>query len=89
VTSLFDSIPLNPTVAPESAPRLSRQCLRILDRLRRGRASNGELAEIGLKYTGRISEIRQAGFDVRVVSHDKTTGVAHYALFTDGKEVTA
>jgi hypothetical protein len=34
-----------------------------------------------------ISEIRQAGFDVRVMEQDHTTGLAIYALFLDGVEV--
>jgi hypothetical protein len=69
-------------------PRISRQCRLIVDRLRRGRATNAELAVIALKYSGRISEIRQAGYDVRCVSHDHATGVAVYALFEDGAEIS-
>jgi hypothetical protein len=78
----------NRTVPAAAVPRVSRQCSLILDRLRRGRATNAELAGIALKYTGRLSDTRAAGYDVRCVSHDHATGVAVYALFEDDAEVS-
>jgi hypothetical protein len=60
--------------------RLSGQSLRILERLQSGPATNRELAEISLKYTGRISDLRKAGYDVRVVEQDRATGRTLYAL---------
>lgn len=59
-------IPVNASVDPVEAPRLSRQCKAILEFLRAngGRATNAELSRIALKYTGRLSEIRQAGYVV-------------------------
>jgi hypothetical protein len=40
--------------------------LRVLERLRAGPATNGELARIGgLRYGGRIFELRQMGYDIR------------------------
>jgi len=73
------------TTRPEALPsverrRLSRQCRRIVDRLREGPASNEELSRIALKYTSRISEIRQAGYAVDVVARDHETGVCWYEL---------
>jgi hypothetical protein len=65
---------------PEEKPRLSRQCREILERLQRGPATNKELAMIALKYTGRISDLRASGFDVRKVSQDYKTGVVVYEL---------
>jgi len=39
-------------------PRLTGQNARILARLREGPATNVELAEISLKYTSRVSDVR-------------------------------
>lgn len=66
--------------AAAEIPRLSRQCRRILDLLRRGPASNRELAALSLKYTGRISELRQAGYQIEVIQHDHATGLVLYDL---------
>lgn len=63
--------------------RLSAQCALILGRLQRGPVSNKELAGISLKYTGRISDLRQKGHDVRVIWRDRVTGESLYALFVD------
>lgn len=73
----------------EAKPRLSRQCRLILDRLRQGRVSNDELSRMARKYTSRLSDARKAGFDIRVVSQNHTTGLAFYALFEDGAEIGA
>jgi hypothetical protein len=62
------------------APRLNRQCLEILARLKQGRASNRELSQIACKYTGRVSELRQAGHKVKVVSRDRENGLTFYEL---------
>ncbi len=88
-TSLFggkhDSRPakrVDPMNVPrEDVPRLSKQCAAVLDRLRRGPATNWELAAISLKYTSRISDIRAAGY---VVECDYGTGgVNTYRLTED------
>lgn len=65
---------------PKEAERLSRQCRAILDRLRTGPAANSELAKLALKYTSRISDLRAAGYDVRLVSHDRESGLCVYEL---------
>lgn len=47
--------------------RLSGQNAAVLARLRQGPATNAELAGISLKYTSRISDLRDAGFVIRSV----------------------
>jgi hypothetical protein len=50
--------------APAEIRRLSSQNARILERLQKGPASNYELAQISLKYTSRLSDLRKAGYVV-------------------------
>jgi hypothetical protein len=69
-----------PPSLDSEAPRLSKQCAAILERLRLGPASNGELASIALKYTGRISDLRAAGFSIKVTEHNRHSGYVVYAL---------
>jgi len=72
-----------PSPVPSRGPerrRLSRQNAAILGRLEQGPASNRELAQLSLKYTSRLSEIRQAGYPVRIVSRDYETGRVVYEL---------
>lgn len=61
------AIRLNPTVDPADAPRLSAQCMALLERLQRSPVTNVEaVAQMHiLNLTARISELRQAGHDVR------------------------
>lgn len=68
-------------------PRLTRQCRLILERLRSGPVTNQELATIALKYTGRISDLRKSGYDVRMISQNHKTGRSTYALFIRGQMV--
>ena len=80
-TTLAEAIaPRDPNVTPTEAPRLSRQCAAILARLNQGPASNAELATIALKYTGRISDLRQAGFRIEAYDRDRETGECWYRL---------
>ena len=60
--------------------RLNRQCLEILALLGQRPATNRELSKIALKYTGRVSELRQAGHDVECYKRDKKTGLTWYRL---------
>jgi len=53
----------------------------MLSRLRQGRVTNTELATMSLKYTGRISDLRKAGHDIRCVDRDRASGVTWYALY--------
>lgn len=80
---MFTDAPVIP--AAPSLPRVERQRLTgqnaaILARLRQGTATNYELAALSLKYTARISELRQAGYAVGIVSRDHATGRTVYAL---------
>lgn len=61
--------------------RLSEQCGVILRRLEIGPVTNSELSRIALKYTSRISDLRQKGYDVRVIHRDRTCGLTTYKLF--------
>jgi len=74
--------PRDTHVVKEERPRLTGQNLAILERLRRGPATNKELAAISLKYTGRVSDLRAAGYNVVLVARDHTTGVTMYELIT-------
>jgi hypothetical protein len=62
--------------------RLRGQCRWILDRLRRGPATNRELASYSLKYTGRISDLRAMGCAIDC-DEDRATGVATYRLVSE------
>lgn len=73
--------------APAEARRLSRQCQCILDAFRaagtsigRPVLSNRHLAEIALKYTSRISDLRAAGYRIDVIGTDTRSGLVFYAL---------
>ena len=72
---------------PKDRARLSPQCRRILERLKAGPATNAQLAEIARKYTGRISEIRGAGYSVQCCNRDNTTGLCWYRLQAGGQAV--
>lgn len=73
-------VPASPALAPVERRRLSGQNAAILARLQRGSASNHELSALSLKYTSRISDLRAAGYDVRVIERDRATGKTWYAL---------
>lgn len=72
--------PATPAEGQIEERRLGGQSLRILQRLQQGTATNVELAEISLKYTSRISNVRQAGYVVEVVGRDYKTGLTVYQL---------
>lgn len=70
--------PCDPGVRPGDRPRLSRQCEEILDALRGGPKLNVELAAISLKYSGRISDCRAAGYVI--VAEHMDGGLWKYTL---------
>jgi len=74
------SIPVNVTVDQREVKRLSKQCAAILERLQAGDATNHELAQIALKYTSRISDLRAAGYQIEVASRDHDSGLVWYRL---------
>lgn len=51
---------LNPSVKGKDELRLSQQARRIYDLLQRGPVKTSQLAEIGLQYNARLSEVRHA-----------------------------
>lgn len=67
----FPSLTLNNSVVPEETPRLSKQCREILEKLKHGPATNRELSQISLKYTGRISDLRAPGFRIEIVERNQ------------------
>ena len=75
-----DPAPSAHAVVPVERVRLSAQCRAILARLQRGPATNHELAGLALKYTGRLSDLRAAGYTVTVQSRDYATGRVVYQL---------
>lgn len=87
--SLFDAprkiAPRDTHVEKEERPRLSKQNQAIPERLQRGPATNFELAQIAMKYTGRISDLRAAGYNVVVVDRDRATGSTMYQLIERSK----
>lgn len=61
-------------------PRLNRQSLEVLARLREGPASNGELAAITHRFSARFYDLRKAGYKIECVEKDAATGLRVYAL---------
>lgn len=70
--------PIDPNVSKSDVVRLSSQSVAILERLRRGPASNRELSGLALKYTSRVSDIRAAGYTVEC--EDRGGGLCFYTL---------
>jgi hypothetical protein len=70
--------------APDEQTRLAGQSARILARLEQGPATNRELAEISLKYTSRVSDVRSylkaRGRNVAGLERDHATGRTVYGL---------
>lgn len=63
--------------------RLENQCRRILALLKeRGNegATNYELAKHALKYTSRISDLRDAGWRILCTAEDPVRGIYRYTL---------
>lgn len=77
---LLTAPPVADTRAPEAdRPRLTKQCLAILERLQHGPASRSELTAIALNATARISDLRRCGFNVQMVERHES-GLTIYAL---------
>lgn len=63
--------------------RLERQCARIIEFLKeRGNegATSRELSEIALKYTSRISDLRDVGWRIHCTCENATRGIYRYHL---------
>lgn len=70
--------PTDPHVVAKDVRRLTGQNLAILERLRKGPATNVELAQVAMKYTSRISDIRAKGY--RIDCERLDGGVTRYRL---------
>jgi hypothetical protein len=68
---------------PTEIKRLATQNEQILARLKRGPATNVDLAKISLKYTSRISDLREAGHNIPPPERVKG-GVTIYRLIPEG-----
>lgn len=75
-------VPTDPYLTDQERERLTPQCSRILSALRERPRWNYELAEIGLSYTRRISDLRAAGHQVDIIATTET-GARLYGLVTD------
>lgn len=86
--SLFSRVPaiqVTRAVPPVERKRLVRQARLLLERLRRGPITNREIVtELGiLNGTGRVSDLRAAGYTVTVIERDYQTGRCLYALVSE------
>ena len=63
----------------EVSGRRDTQAGRILERLARGPATNVELADIALKYTGRVSDLRHEGWEIECETR-RADGLTVYRL---------
>jgi hypothetical protein len=73
--------PQDPKVrGTEEEPRLTRQSLAILARLREGPASNSDLVLIAQRFGARVHDLREAGYPITILSRDRASGVTVYAL---------
>jgi hypothetical protein len=77
--------PCDPNVTEAvEAKRLSAQCRTMLDAFRAAGVdgmTNDDLARISRKYTSRISDLRAAGYEVRIIAQNFKTGLVVYRLF--------
>lgn len=84
--TLFDDFkrsvgPADPRRSPEARARLGRNAARLLERLERGAATNMELTTIGgLRFGGRLHELRRAGYRIETRLLDAATGLYSYEL---------
>jgi len=70
--------PCDPHIHRADISRVSGQTARIVDLLRRGPATNVELAAVSLKYTSRVSDARAAGYTIEC--ERVRDGVTRYTL---------
>jgi hypothetical protein len=74
------AIALNNSVDPIETPRLSKQCVAILERLKSGPATNAELSVIALRYSARIGELKNAGHRIEIAQRNSSSGLNLYRL---------
>lgn len=80
-----DPPPCDPNVERSDVRRLAGQNAAILELLREKReVPNYELNKISMKYTGRLSDLRKAGYNVQISRRD---GAVHwYSLIEEKQE---
>lgn len=61
----------DPKLVGDDRQRAKTDCLKILARLRQGPATTGELAQLALNYTGRISDLRKSGYRIECFERRK------------------
>ena len=71
----------------EATPRAADQRQRIIDRLKRGQASNSELSEIAQRFGALIHELRAAGHRINIIHRDHC-GKVVYALDAEERSHT-
>lgn len=71
--------PVDPNVESEPA-RLSRQSSAILERLRRGPATNTELIVMAQRFGARLHDLRKAGYQISTNLIDTENGIYLYTL---------
>ena len=67
-----------PAILEADSPRLNKQCLAILERLRRSPVTNTELNAIAFRYSARLFELRKAGHVIETEKRDG--GLVVYTL---------
>ena len=72
--------PVDPHLTDEEKPRLTRQCIGVLERLRCGPATNKELVQIATRFGARLLDLRRAGYDIQITARNRETGLTVYAL---------
>jgi hypothetical protein len=75
----------DPNLASVAVCRVSRQALAVLDRLRRGPATNRELLDVAIRYGSRIHDLRKAGYTIDK-QEDHKTGLTTYKLVGEPNE---
>ncbi|MEX2287446.1 MAG: hypothetical protein WD648_10175 [Planctomycetaceae bacterium] len=75
--------PADPLVSSIDHKRLGSQNQEILERLRRGPATNKQLAAISINFTRRISDLKKAGHRIEAKRH-RQTGIWTYRLENTG-----
>ncbi len=79
------TIPYAPTVKNQTEQvRLSRQCVKVLERLKAGPATNRELSGISLQYCTPIRQLRLAGYKIPPPEQNHETGLSIYHLEEQG-----
>jgi hypothetical protein len=78
---LAEPLAVKPTPEP---PRASTHRAKILDLLKQGSVTNFELAEICIRYSARIHELRQAGYEIETGLVNRDTGLSVYRLKEQG-----